>query len=115
MTSEGIISMNYVFRGRTKAAASTSKLYFSTLAWKNKGRYKKPVTIDGIFTYVSSKATVNQLFKQIDNPNPTRSQIICVILNINHISTININFQLFNAESIKFTQAFCDQQAFVSS
>lgn len=106
--------MNDVFRARTEAAASTLKLYFSTLAWKNKGSYKKPVTIDGIFTYVSSKATINQLFKKIDNPNPIRSRIY-VILKINHIATTNINFQLFNAESIRFTRAFYDQKVFIVS
>lgn len=88
--------MNDVYRARTEAAASTLKLYISPLAWKNKGSYKKPVTIDGVYIYVSSKAIVNQLFKQIDGPNPTRSRIY-IILKINHISTININFQLFNA------------------
>jgi len=77
-------------------------------------KLQKHVPIDGIFIYVSSNATVNQLFKQIDNSNTTRSQIY-VILKINHISTTNINFHLFNAELIRFTRTFCDQHAFISS
>jgi hypothetical protein len=106
--------MNDVFRVRTEAAMSTLKLYISTMAWKIKGSYIKPVMIDCISIYVISDSTFYRLIKQIDNPNPTLP-LMYVILKINRISSININFKLFKAESIRFMQPFCDQHAFISS
>lgn len=81
--------MNDIFKARTEAVASTLKFILALWLGRIKeATKKKPVTIDGTFIYVSSNATVNQLFKQIDNPNPTHSRIYGILKINNYVGIL---------------------------